>query len=59
MRIFKISLKNQDGSQVSYEQLAQQYGADKLKRIDPALTVDLPDGELTPEQAAVVIAAAA
>ncbi|WP_290370783.1 hypothetical protein [Paraburkholderia caribensis] len=44
---------------MSYEQLVQRYGADKLKRFDPALTVDLPDGELTPDQAAVVTAAAA
>ncbi|BDC38932.1 hypothetical protein [Paraburkholderia terrae] len=58
MRIFKISLQNQDGSQVSYEQLVQQYGVDKVKRFDPALTVNLPVGELTPDQAAAVIAAA-
>jgi hypothetical protein len=57
MRIFKLSLKNEDGSLVSHEQLAERYGAENLQRINSALTDHLPDGELTPEQCVILLAA--
>jgi hypothetical protein len=57
MRIFKLSLKNKDGSLVSHEQLAELYGAENVQRFDSALVDRLPDGELTPEQGAILLAA--
>jgi len=57
MKILKITLRNPDGSPVNHEQLVERYGAENVKRHDSALVESLPDGELTPEQVEVVLAA--
>ena len=57
MRIFKATMRNADGSLMTHEQLAERYGAENVRRVDSALVDHLPDGELTPEQGAILLAA--
>jgi hypothetical protein len=56
MRIFKMKLHNADGSLTSFDQLAAQYGAASVRRLDRTRVDALPDGELNAEQVAVVLA---